>query len=271
MPIHFNSRAEIIRAIPACIGAYNNSTRGPSYNEQYAKFIKIRLAGIRNGCLADWLKTSESGFAIRSLMIAFGMDKQGSHLVDSDIFGANVSRIPDIANIEWLSRFQLCEERLSKSGEGSTVAEEVTRLFNYCACPGHFSVSGRFVIGSKVAHCVLPQLFPMIDTRHIGISLHKVPQEEYLPPGNNWRTYIGHQPNGKPNPTPVGDGRKLWKADQILCAIGFYARIYPDWLALDETRNLATFLALDTSNGATGIPRLLDKVLWECPSTNDLP
>ena len=262
MPSPYKIRADITRTISARIEAYNKTPRGDSYNKHYAKLIQVRLAGVRNCGLAAWLKTAESRSAIRSLLEEFGMDARKSQLAPATIFDMNISQIPDIANIEWLSRFQLSEESLSKSGGSSTVAEQIGKLFDFCADRGRFSESGGFVIGTKVAHCVLPEVIPMIDISHIGISLYNVPRKEYLPPGDVWRRYIGYEPRGKPNPSPNGAGRNSWKSDQILCAIGFYTRIYRDWLAFDEGNNLEKFLALDRSNGATGIPRLLDKVLW---------
>ena len=68
MPSRFQSRTEMVSAISVRIEAYNKSPRGNSYNKHYDEFIQVRLAGLRNYGLADWLKTSEAVFAIRFLL-----------------------------------------------------------------------------------------------------------------------------------------------------------------------------------------------------------
>lgn len=164
----------------------------------------------------------------------------------------------DIAS---LLRFTPEQWPLTKVLHNSTVAQELGKLFDFCSEQRHFSESGGIVIGSKVAHAILPNLCPIIDTSHIAVSLNNIASGEYLPPGGSWDMYHGYAPKRKHNPSPRGCSRYSWGKDQFLCAIGFYARIYQEWQEANSYPGLVAFLFQDPIEGTTGIPRLLDKVI----------
>jgi hypothetical protein len=135
-----------------------------------------------------------------------------------------------------------------------------TRVSNHNAYPINKKI--RIVVGSKVAHAILPELCPVIDVKHTAISLFNVAPGEYLPPGDSWDEYLGYTPRGKVNPSPRGCSRNRWRKDQFLCAIGFYARIYHEWQEANGNPGMTAFLSLEPVQGTTGIPRFLDKVFW---------
>lgn len=262
MPVPENIRlSTIINNIKSSISSYNQQYS--TYNRAYNTFVASRFAGISTeGNINDWLRKTSTSNRIRNLMITFGMDSRKSSLVDQDKFSNHLNSIPEIININGLENFSLSNGSLTRKIDNSTVAIELGKLFDYCAKPGNFSVSGGFVIGSKVSHCIIPQLCPMVDITHIGISLYNIHQDDYLPPGNNWKAYIVKTPFGKPNPSPRGAGRNSWKTDQILCAIGLYARLHEEWQDKNGNPGVNAFLELDSPNIMSGIPRILDKVLW---------
>ena len=262
MPVPKNIRlSTIINNVNSSISSYNQ--KHSAYNHDYNNFITSRFAAIsEEGNMEGWLNKTGTSIEIRNLMDKFGMNIRNSLLVNQDIFINNINRISKLVDINGLDEFSLLDGSLTKKINDSTISIELGKLFDYCAKPGNFSISGGFVIGSKVSHCIIPQLCPMVDTAHIGISLYNIHQDDYLPPGNNWKTYIGKTPFGKPNPSPRGAGRNSWKTDQILCAVGFYARLYEAWQAKNGNPGINAFLELDSSNRMSGIPRILDKVLW---------
>jgi len=65
-----------------------------------------------------------------------------------------------------------------------------------------------------------------------------------------------------PNPSPCGAGAQNWGSSQLLCAIGFYERIYEEWQTRNSQPGLQAFLTLDSSRGTTGVPRVVDKIMW---------
>lgn len=254
------TRQDIVNSISARVANYNSRT---SYNPVYLRFISAREAGVRSyGSLAGWLVTPEAANAIYGLMDDFGMNARGSRLTRTDVFARNLSEITAVVDIAGLSKFTLDQGQLSQKLHNSTVVQELGKLFDFCSKERCFSESGGIVIGSKVAHAILPELCPMIDTSHIAISLARVTPGEYLPPSGSWEVYLGYTPGRRPNPSPLGGGRYSWGKDQFLCAIGFYARIYHDWQEANGNPGLAAFLSQDPAPGTTGIPRLLDKVFW---------
>ena len=135
-------------------------------------------------------------------------------------------------------------------------------MFDYCASRGQFSESGGYVIGSKICHCILPELCIMLDSIHITISLYNVASGKYLPPGNNWYSYLGREEISVVNPSPRGAGRDSWDCYRFTQAIAFYERIYSDWQIANGNPGYAAFLNLDPIAGTMGVPRIIDKVLW---------
>lgn len=253
MPITPGStREEIVVAIPANIAAYNAAY--PEYNAAYRAFISARADGIAAaGSVAAWLATPGAAHAFISLLNSFGMNARNSELVAPAVFAANLADLPAVPLLGAVP-FPI--------GTIAAIEAQLRTIFDYCAAPGTFSKSGGFVIGSKTAHCVLPELCPMLDGAHIGISLYNVAAEEYLPPGNNWTTYLGRPVVNPPNPSPRGAGRKGWNAYRFTQAIGFYEALYSDWQATNGNQGMGAFLGTDPTAGTTGIFRALDKVLW---------
>ena len=253
------TRKDIIESIPSRIENYNRNT---SYNRSYLRFITERERGIESlGSLTKWLASQEAANSIYKLMQQFGMQARASVLTEPKIFASKLFELTLNVDIDGLSSFTPDQGPLTTKLGNSTVAQELGKLFDFCSKWGHFSEAGGIVIGSKVAHAILPELCPMIDTSH-GISLYNVASGEYLPPGDSWDEYLGYTLEGKPNPSPRGSGRYQWAKDHFLCAIGFYARIYHDWQEANGCPGMTAFLSLDPVQGTTGIPRLLDKVFW---------
>jgi len=112
-------------------------------------------------------------------------------------------------------------------------------------------------------HCFFPELVPMIDGKHTGISYYNIIPASYKPPiGQTWAEWLAHSLKGLPNPSPRGAGRNSWGSDQLLCAIGANQAIYEAWRMASGSSNLASFMVLDPTPGTTGIPRIVDKILW---------
>lgn len=264
MPIPKDSRIEeIIISIPGKIKAYNSTSYGSRYNSFYIDFIKSRLEGIyENKTITQWLKGDQACKSIYQLLKEFGMDSRSSKLVSINSFYKHISDLYLICNPDNLVEFPIYRNTLNSRVNNSTIALEISKLYNYCYNKGIFSLSGGFVIATKVLHCIIPELFPIIDSSHIGISLYNVFKQDYTPTQGTWDKYLGHTPKGKVNPSPRGEGRTNWGADQYLCAIGFYSKIYNAWQEINKQQGLEVFLSLDPVEGTTGIPRLLDKVFW---------
>lgn len=262
IPVEENSTIKtIVDKIAFNVKNYNLENK--RYNIDYHRFISSRSTGLKkeNG-LSNWLKTSEASNSIFRFLRNFNMNARASKLVEITTFHTNIQNILNNVDVDCLNCFDISKNPLSVQYETSTVANELKKLFNYCASPGTFSNSGGFVIGSKVIHCIFPHICPMIDAHHIGISLNRIHVDDYLPPGNNWKDYLGYSPNGKLNPSTQGAGRNYWKDDQYLCSIGFYARIYEQWQKDNGNPGKDAFLKLDISDHCSCIPRIIEKALW---------
>jgi hypothetical protein len=247
------TRDEIVASIPSRIAEYNLTNT--EYNKTYATFSAERTSGIsQQGGIERWLSSEAATPCIMKLLKKFGMDFRGSNLVSSEKFTSNVKGIPkDVIRV--ISDFKI------PTG-GLKVEKEIRVLFEYCSSPGIFSESGGFVIGSKVAHCILPELCPMLDTTHIAISLYNVATGEYLPPKDDWFSYLNREEKMVVNPSPRGAGRNSWDSKRFTQAIAFYERIYCDWQLVNGNPGYEAFLKLDPTVGTTGVSRILDKVLW---------
>lgn len=255
------SRKEIVSSIQERILGYNRDH--DDYNRAYASFTGERASDIAaHKDIEGWLTSDEAGPCIRKLMVDFGMNSQGSKLESPEKFTAGVQGIPEAVNIKILSSVKIPAGTLNTPVDRTTVEAEICALFDYCASRGRFSISGGFVIGSKTSHCIFPELCPMLDGRHIAISLYNVDRGEYLPPGNNWRSYLGRDKRTPINPSPQGDGRYNWDCYRYTQAIAFFERIYSDWQDAYGNPGLAKFMSLDPDTGTTGVPRIIDKVLW---------
>lgn len=262
MPVEKDTRLKtIVNQITAKIRIYNE--QNPKYNSDYNRFFISRSNGIKNeNGINNWLKTEEASRSVYKLMDDFGMNSRASELVGFEIFNLNLKDATANIDLESLENFDISCNSLSTAFGCSTARDELKELFNYCSSPGRFSESGGFVIGTKVAHCLLPHICPMIDGRHIGISLNNIHENDYYPPGNSWVNYLGYSPQKKTNPSPKGEGRYSWKDTQFLCAIGFYVQVYKEWQKEHDNPGIDTFLDLDSNNYVSGIPRIIDKALW---------
>jgi len=149
-------------------------------------------------------------------------------------------------------------------GTGNSLALELVEIYNALLAPGAVTTSGGYVAASKTMHCLFPNLVPMIDGAHTGISYYNINRATYLPPMNlgNWAAWVGHNMNGNPNPSPRGAGRHSWGADQLLAAIGVNQHLFEVWNLANGNPGIAGYLALDSTPGTTGIPRVVDKGLW---------
>ncbi len=252
------TRQEIIKSTPARIENYNSNI---GYNSSYLHFITERDTGIKSSCsLEKWLVTPEAADLIHAFINDFGM--RSYQLMPLVVYTRKLFELTVSVDVEGLSRFTPDQGLLTTQLGNSTVAQELGKLFNFCSKWRHFSEAGGIVVGSKVAHAILPELCPVIDVKHTAISLYNIAPGEYLPPGDSWDEYLGYTPRGKVNPSPRGGSRNRWRKDQFLCAIGFYARIYHEWQEANGRPGMTAFLSLDPVQGTTGIPRLLEKVFW---------
>ena len=254
--------------IPQKITAYNQGIDGPTYNEAYNQYIAERNAGIAAaGSLSAWVASGDAVGPIQELLIAYGMNARNSQLVPSQAFQAVIERLIG-ASLDWINRFALplpmAPVALINPQTGLSLSNELTNIYNILSAPGSVTVSGGFVAASKTAHCLFPNLCPMIDGAHTGISYYNIDRATYTPPLGivEWSGWIGHQIMGVPNPSPRGGGRRSWGADQFLAAIGVNQHIFEIWDAANGNAGLRAFLALDPVPGTTGIPRIIDKVLW---------
>ena len=261
-----------IRAIPDLIPnkitAYNHGLDGPRYNEAYNQYIAERNAGIaEEGSLSAWVTNGSAVVAIQELLIAYGMNARNSQLVSTPAFQAVIECLIG-ASLDWINRFTVPLPKapfaLINPQTGLSLSSELTNIYNILSTLGSVTVSGGFVGASKAAHCLFPNLAPMIDGAHTGISYYNIARVTYTPPLGilYWAGWIGHEIAGVPNPSPRGAGRRSWGADQFLAAIGVNQHIYEMWDAANGNPGLEAFLALDPVHGTTGVPRIIDKVLW---------
>jgi len=252
------TRKDIVKIIPARIAEYNKET---PYNSIYRHFITERKERIKSsGSLEKWLITPEAGNLIHLFIKNYSTKPYIVSL--PEVCARKLYELTRTVDIEGLSKFTPEQGPLVKKIGNSTVAQGLGKLFDFCSHWRCFSEAGGILIGSKVAHAIFPELCPIIEPKHIGISLFNLAPGEYLPPGDSWNTYLGYTPRRKINPSPRGGGRCRWRRDQYLCAVGFYARIYQDWQEANDTPGLDAFLSLDPKQSTTGIPRLLEKVFW---------
>ena len=254
--------------IPQKITAYNQGSDGPTYNEAYNQYIAERNAGIAAaGSLSAWVASGDAVGPIQELLIAYGMNARSSQLVPSQAFQAVIEGLIG-ASLDWINRFALplpmAPVALINPQTGLSLSNELTNIYNILSAPSSVTVSGGFVAASKTAHCLFPNLCLMIDGAHTGISYYNIDRATYTPPLGivEWSGWIGHQIMGVPNPSPRGAGRRSWGADQFLAAIGVNQHIFEIWDAANGNAGLGAFLALDPVSGTTGIPRIIDKVLW---------
>lgn len=269
MPIPNNSALErVANSIANNISHYNTGNSGPRYNRVYRDYIDARNAGIASfRTLSGWIANRGAESAIRELLIAYGMDARKSQMISTADFHVSLRGLP-AASIDWIMNqaLPLCVSpaRSKNPVTGNTLAVELSTLYNTLKTPGAVTKSGGYVAASKTMHCLFPDLVPMIDGTHTGISYYHITRETYCPPlcFVNWTAWIGHSIRGVPNPSPRGYGRYSWGADQFLAAIGLSQHLFEIWDANNGNAGISGFLRLDPTPGTTGIPRIVDKGLW---------
>lgn len=270
MPVPVNTQLAALSAmLPAMIAAYNTpNSRTANYNITYENFIVGRTQGIAtHGCLANWIKNGSAAAEIHNLLTAFGMSAQRSILVALPVLHGVLNGLP-AGILNWIQNISLplptspCT--IINSSTHSTLSVELQDLFNVLAAPGSVTLSGGFVAASKTLHCLFPDLAPMIDGRHSGLSYFHISRATYLPPLGlrTWDQWNGTLLLGIPNPSPRGAGRANWDSARFVAAIGINQHIYEIWRSNNHNPNLRDFLALDSARGTTGIPRIVDKLLW---------
>jgi len=260
---------EIHPVLHANVAAYNDPLADTAiYNNYYNCYITARTAGIAaDGSVAAWIAAGHAAPEVRALLSAFGMHGRASQLVPIPLLHATLAAVPaeTIARIAGFTLPLEAVPALLPPGGGPPLAAELTYIYNTFAAPGAVSVSGGFVVASKALHCLFPELAPMIDGSHTGLSYFHIRRTTYTPPlalGGTWNAWLGGPMAGVPNPSPRGAGRHRWGSQQFLAAIGINQHIYALWQAAHEHPGLPAFLALDPTPGTTGIPRVIDKALW---------
>lgn len=260
--------SRIAEMLPRAVDAYNVGAKGPAYNESYNTFIAARTAGLAaNATITGWIDSGDAAMRISVLLNLYGMNARNSKLLSIHVLEANLANLP-AASVNWIQGVSLPvavpPAAMINPTTGVSLAAELSGIYNYLSEPWAVTVSGGFVASSKTMHCLFPNLIPMIDGAHTGLSYHNIVRDTYLPPLGlaSWEAWLGWPMNGTRNPSPRGAGRHAWGADQLLAAVGVNQHIYETWNAANEMAGLPGFLALDPTPGTTGIPRIVDKGLW---------
>lgn len=269
MPIPVGTElAAIPSMLAANTAAYNASdANGAGYNCQYDSYIAARNAGIAAaGSLGAWI-VGDGATAIQTLLTAFGMNARNSQLVPHAQFRGVLSAVnPAIVN--WIGGIALPlsvpPPKLVNAATGATLSAELQLMYDRLATPGSVTDSGGYVAASKAMHCLFPELAPMIDGAHTGVSYYNIDRATYAPPLglSEWAGWVGEPIHGVANPSPRGAGRNAWRWHQFIAAVGVNQHIYDLWQMANGNPGLRAFLALDPTPGTTGIPRIIDKSLW---------
>jgi len=254
---------------PGNIAAYNApGTRTAGYNHTYNHYIASRDAGIAaSGSLAAWIGGGGAAIAIQSLLISFGMNACESVLVPVTAFQGELRSLHP-PTIDWISSYSLPfpapPPALINPATGANLAADLHAIYDSLVTPGAVTASGGYVAASKALHCLFPSLVPMIDGKHTGLSYYHIVRGTYTPPLglDNWGIWVGAPMAGVPNPSPRGAGRNGWDWKRFLAATGINQRIYELWQSAHGNPGLHAFLAVDPPAGMSGVPRIIDKVLW---------
>jgi hypothetical protein len=266
MPIRKGTKlAEVPVVLAARIANYNDAHE--AYNRNYANYIAARNAGIASaGSLDAWI-ARDGATPIQILLDAFGMNARNSQIVPNAEFQNILSGLNPVM-VNWIAglALPLCvpPANLVNAATGQTLSDELGLLYAHLAAPGKVTISGGYVAASKTMHCLFPQLAPMIDGTHTGISYYYIDRATYHPPLGlrSWDEWVGTSIDGVANPSPRGEGRKLWQWRQFMAAVGINQHIYELWQAANGSPGLQAFLLLDPTPGTYGIPRIIDKCLW---------
>jgi hypothetical protein len=269
MPI---PQGTLLNAIPAMlperIAAYNApGTRTARYNLTYNHYIVGRTGGIAAGGLSAWIAGGGAVIAIQSLLTSFGMNARNSVLVPAATLQAALNAL-HAPTLDWISTLSLPlpvpPPAIVNPNSGTSLAGDLHDIYDSLGAPGAVTASGGYVAASKALHCLFPNLAPMIDGEHTGLSLSRIARATYTAPLGlgNWALWVGVPLAGVPNPSPQGAGRTGWDWTRFVAAIGISQHIYELWQGNNAHPELPVFLALDPAAGTTGVPRIIDKVLW---------
>ncbi len=266
MPIENGTRlASIPGMLEHNVAAYNNGRNGPKYNMSYRTYIAARR-GIEAVSLSVWV-AGRGASAMWTLLDAFGMNARNSRLVPPEQLRAVLSDL-DPAALDWIAGLALPLDSPPPELPGPdghmNLCTALQHIYDRLASPGSVTMSGGFVAASKAMHCLFPDLAPVIDRSHAGLSFYHIQPADYTPPLclGTWERWLGVQTRNKLNPSPQGIGGRAWGWQQFVAAMGIDQHIYELWREPRGDPGLGAFLALDATGGATGIPRLIDKGLW---------
>lgn len=270
MPIAIKTPLNTIsRLISGNIAAYNaRGTRTEAYNAPYSRFIEYRSAGLASeGKLSAWILTRDAALSTIELLTAFGMSVRNSSIVPLSRLQEVFARLNPLS-ADWTASLSLPLPQppavLFNPATQASLADEIRTIYNLLALPGSVTNSGGYVAASKSFHCLFPNLGPIIDGLHSGPSYYHIVRETYMPPLGltEWQEWLGAPMQGVPNPSPRGGGRTSWGCDRFLAALGINQHIYELWQHEHDNPGIDAFLALDPTRGTTGVPRIIDKVLW---------
>ncbi len=270
MPIQAGTQLGAIQGmLDNKIAAYNDPAADTStYNHKYNNYIVARTAGIEAaGSLSAWIACGGAADAMQALLIAFGMNARNSELVPIPALQQVLADI-NPATVNWVAGIHLPlgvpPANLVNPATGVSLSVELQSTYNAFAAPGSVTLSGGYVAASKTMHCLFPELAPMIDGAHTGISYYNIVRATYVPPLSlgDWAAWIGAPILGVVNPSPRGAGRHTWQWPQFMAAIGVNQHIYELWQVANGHPGFPAFLAIDPTPGTTGIPRIIDKGLW---------
>lgn len=270
MPIPASTQlAEIQGMLANKIAAYNDpAAYTAGYNREYNNYILARTAGIKaTGSLGAWIAGSGAGEVIQALLVAFGMNARNSELVPLPALQQALADI-NLTTANWVASISLPlsvpPAKLLNPSTGATLSAELQTIYHALAKFDSVTVSGGYVAVSKTMHCLFPDLAPMIDGAHTGISYYNIVRATYVPPLGlgDWEAWIGMRILGVVNPSPRGAGRHAWQWPQFMASIGVNQHIYELWQVANGHPGFPAFMAIDPTPGTTGIPRIIDKGLW---------
>ena len=254
------STSYIVRNMRDLVSRYNRFHS--AYVHDYQSFIRerSRLLRFHNENFIGLLHDPRFTVQLQDILIKFGMDARAAELTPHQGFLETVSRVgPDFQLLN-TAQTRLYALDLHQVLGIRTLYSIIRDIFSNFATPSKLSIAGGFVIGSKTMHFIRPELFVMLDGQHIGISLYNIADYHPHPDdGRDWFDVIPDYSGRKPNPSPRGEGRKLWDSERYCIALMYYKRIIHEWCQQNNS-NIESFLDLDPC--ANTPARIIDKALW---------
>lgn len=256
--------SEIVKNIKSKLVKYNQYY-SKTYVKQYNDYIEKREVLLKNHEYNYSNLMNDLGFIdeVQKILSNFGMNSRNSQLVEQKQFQNTLLQTASYFNSLRSSEVKLNSLNLGQKIGTQTVDIIIRKIFNLFSKPNHLSKSGGFVVASKTMHFVYPELFIMLDGKHIGISLSNITRSDYAPltkDGKSWSDLIKNYSNKKPNPSPRGAGRENWDSERYLIALLYYKRIIHEWCLQNKT-TFEDFLSIDSENYSKA-SRIIDKALW---------